>query len=218
MVRILHCLLDHTSSNQVGMLGFFFIEYGGNLKKEFTFVTTLKYSTMKRILLIAAMLFASALYASAEYSRYYVTETVTGRDGMYCIRIDWDEKLYELEGDGNEGEIRNLKEDGNKRAFDVYFDEGYGTKKKVLSVVFTTEDKDTFTITTITPSGEKSVYKCSSKDPHGYGDSGSSSLRGKVGEKANAIKDAIGKGISKGIDSMKQKKEAKKEAKENGNK
>ena len=167
---------------------------------------------MKRILLIAAMLFASALYASAEYSRYYVTETVTGRDGMYCIRIDWDEKLYELEGDGNEGEIRNLKEDGNKRAFDVYFDEGYGTKKKVLSVVFITEDKDTFTITTITPSNEKSVYKCSSKDPHG----GSSSIEGKIAEKANALKNAIGKGINKGIDAMKQKKEAKKEAKENG--
>ena len=171
---------------------------------------------MKRILLIAAMLFASALYASAEYSRYYVTETVTGRNGMYCIRIDWDEKLYELEGDGNEGEIRNLKEDGNKRAFDVYFDEGYGTKKKVLSVVFTTEDKDTFTITTITPSNEKSVYKCSSKDPYGQDDSGSSSVRGKIGEKANALKDAIGKGINKGIDAMKQKKEAKKEAKKNG--
>ena len=136
---------------------------------------------MKRILLIAAMLFASALYASAEYSRHYVTETVTGRDGMYCIRIDWDEKLYELEGDGNEGEIRNLKEDGNKRTFDVYFDEGYGTKKKVLSVVFVTEDKDTFTITTITPSNEKSVYKCSSKDPYGQDNSGSSSVQGKIG-------------------------------------
>ena len=37
---------------------------------------------MKRILLVAAMLLASALYASAEYSRYYVTETVTGRDGI----------------------------------------------------------------------------------------------------------------------------------------
>ena len=171
---------------------------------------------MKRILLVAAMLFASALYASAEYSRYYVTETVTGRDGMYCIRIDWDEKLYELEGDGNEGEIRNLKEDGNKRAFDVYFDEGYGTKKKVLSVVFTTEGKDTFTITTVTPSNEKSVYKCSTKDPYGHDNSGSSSIEGKIGEKANALKNAIGKGITKGIDSMKQKKEAKKEAKENG--
>ena len=172
---------------------------------------------MKRILLIAAMLFASALYASAEYSRYYVTETVTGRDGMYCIRIDWEEKLYELEGDGNEGEIRNFKEDGNKRTFDVYFDEGYGTKKKVLSVVFITEDKDTFTITTTTPSNEKSVYKVSTKDPHGWDDSTpSNSVAGKISEKANALKDAIGKGINKGIDSMKQKKEAKKEAKENG--
>ena len=172
---------------------------------------------MKRILLIAAMLLASALYASAEYSRYYVTETVTGRDGMYCIRIDWDEKLYELEGDGNEGEIRNLKEDGNKRTFDVYFDEGYATKKKVLTVVFTTESKDTFTITTTTPENEKSVYKVSTKDPHGWDDSSpSNSIEGKIGEKANALKNAIGKGINKGIDSMKQKKEAKKEAKENG--
>ena len=93
---------------------------------------------------------------------------------------------------------------------------GYGTKKKVLSVVFVTEDKDTFTITAITPSNEKSVYKCSSKDPYGHDDSGSSSIEGKIGEKANALKNAIGKGINKGIDAMKQKKEAKKEAKENG--
>ena len=170
---------------------------------------------MKRISLIAAMLLASALYASADYSRYYVTETVTGRDGMYCIRIDWEGNLYELEGDGNEGEIRNYKENGNQRTFDVYFDEGYGTKKKVLSVTFTTDTKDTFTITTVTPSNEKSVYKCSSKDPYGQDDAGSS-IEGKIGEKANALKNAIGKGINKGIDAMKQKKEAKKEAKENG--
>lgn len=170
---------------------------------------------MKRFLLMAAMLLVSTLYASAEYKRYYVTETVSGSDGMYCIRIDWDENLYELEGDGNEGEIRNLKENGNQRTFDVYFDHGYGTKKKVLSVVFTTDSKDTFTITTITPSKEKSVYKVSTKDPNGGYGSGSSSIEEKIGEKANAIKDAIGKGINKGIDAMKQKKEAKKEAKEN---
>ena len=169
---------------------------------------------MKRFLLVAAMLLASALYASADYSRYYVTETVSGGDGMYCIRIDWDEKLYELEGDGNEGEIRNLKENGNQRTFDVYFDEGYGTKKKVLTVVFTTESDDTFTITTTTPENVKSVYKASTKDPYGHDDSGSASVEGKIGEKANALKNAIGKGITKGIDSMKQKKEAKKEAKE----
>ena len=171
---------------------------------------------MKKFLLIAAMLLVSTLYASADYKRYYVTETVKGDDGMYCIRIDWDENLYELEGDGNEGDIRNLKENGNQRTFDVYFDEGYGTKKKVLSVVFTTEGKDTFTITTVTPSNEKSVYKCSTKDPYGHDNSGSSSIEGKIGEKANALKNAIGKGINKGIDAMKQKKEAKKEAKENG--
>ena len=167
---------------------------------------------MKRLFLIAAMLLTSDLYASADYSRYYVIETVSGLDGMYCIRIDWDEKLYELEGDGNEGDIRNLKEDGNQRTFDVYFDEGYGTKKKVLSVTFTTESKDSFTITTVNPSNQKSVYKCSSKDPMGN-DSESSSVEGKIGEKANALKNAIGKGINKGIDAMKQKREAKKEAK-----
>ena len=170
---------------------------------------------MKRFVLMAFMLLASALYASADYSRYYVTETVSGRDGMYCIRIDWDEKLYELEGDGNEGEIRNLKENGNQRTFDVYFNDGYATMRKVLTVVFTTESKDTFTITTTTPSNEKSVYKVSTKDPYGHDDSQSSSVEGKIGEKANALKNAIGKGITKGIDSMKQKKEAKKEAKAN---
>lgn len=166
---------------------------------------------MKRFLLIAVMLLASALYASADYSRYYVTETVSGSDGMYCIRIDWEEMLYELEGDGNEGEIRNLKEKDNQRSFDVYFDEGYGTKKKFLSVVFTTDSKDSFTITTVTPSNKKSVYKCSTKDPMGN-DSGSPSLEGKIGEKANALKNAIGKGIDK----MKQKREAKKESKGTG--
>ena len=167
---------------------------------------------MKRFLLIAVMLLASALYASADYSRYYVTETVSGSDGMYCIRIDWEEMLYELEGDGNEGEIRNLKEKDNQRSFDVYFDEGYGTKKKVLSVVFTTDSKDSFTITTVTPSNKKSVYKCSAKDPYGQDDS----IEGKIAEKANALKNAIGKGINKGIDAMKKKQEAKKEAKNSG--
>ena len=171
---------------------------------------------MKRFLFISLMMLASSMFAYADYSRYYVTETVTGRDGMYCIRIDWQEKLYELEGDGNEGEIRNLKEDGNKRTFDVYFDEGYGTKKKVLSVVFTTDSKDAFTITTVTPSNEKSVYKCSTKDTMGNGSG--SSVESKIGEKAGAVKDAIGKGISNGLDALKKKREenkAKKESEKN---
>ncbi len=43
-------------------------------------------------------------------------------------------------------------------------------------------------------------------------DSGSPSLEGKIGEKANALKNAIGKGIDK----MKQKREAKKESKGTG--
>ena len=173
---------------------------------------------MKKFLLIAVMMLASSMFAYAEYSRYYVTETVKAADGsyLYCIRIDWQGKLYELEGDGNEGEIRNFKETGNQRTFDVWFDEGYGTKKKVLSVVFTTDTKDTFTITLTNPSNVKQVYKLSLKDPHG-GDSGSS-VESKLGEKAGAIKNAIGKGVNKGLDALKKKREdnkAKKEAKKN---
>lgn len=170
---------------------------------------------MKRFLLIAVMMLASSIFARAEYSRYYITETVKAQDGsyLYCIRIDWQEKLYELEGDGNEGEIRNFKEDGNKRTFDVWFDEGYGTKKKVLSVVFITESKDTFTITLTKPSKVQEIYKLSSKDPEGgYG----ASVESSIGDKAGAVKDAIGKGINKGLDALKKKREenkAKKEAK-----
>ena len=166
---------------------------------------------MKRFLLIAVMLLASSMFAYAQYSRYYVTETVKGSNDMYCIRIDWKEKLYELEGDGNEGEIRNFNESGNQRTFDVYFDGGYATKKKVYSVVFTTDSKDTFTITLTNPSNVKQVYKLSTKDPMGGGST--------VGDKADAIKDAIGKGINKGLDAIKKKREdnkAKKEAKKNG--
>ena len=172
---------------------------------------------MKRILLMAAMLLASAFWASADtdpdYSRYYVTEVVSGY-GLYCIRIDWEGKIYELEGDSNnEGVIKNYKENGNQRTFDVYPPARENSNKKIYSVVFTTDSKDTFTITLTTPSNTKSVYKLSTKDPHGMDDS---SIEGKIGEKANAIKNAIGKGINKGIESMKQKKEAKKEAKNNG--
>ena len=166
---------------------------------------------MKKFLLISAMLLVSTLYASADYKRYYVTETVKGDDCMYCIRIDWNENLYELEGDGNEGDIRNLKENGNQRTFDVYFDAGYGTKKKVLTVVFTTETKDTFTIETTTPANKKSIYKVTTKDPEGgYG----ASIDSKIGEKAGQIKEAIGKGITKGIDAMKNKQEENKAKKE----
>lgn len=170
---------------------------------------------MKKFLLMAAMLLASTLYASAEYKRYYVVNDNSG-SGLYCIRIDWDEKLYELEGDGNEGEIRNFKENGNQRTFDVYFDHGYGTKEKIYSVVFITESKDSFNITLTTPKNVKSVYKLSSKDPMGGGESGGTSVDSKISEKAGQIKDAIGQGINKGLDALKKKQEenkAKKEAK-----
>ena len=168
---------------------------------------------MKRILLIAVMMLASSIFAHAEYSRYYVTETVKGSDGMYCIRIDWQEKLYELEGDGNEGEIRNYKENDNQRTFEVWFDGGYGTKKKVYSVVFTKESFDTFTITLTNPSNVKQIYKLSTRDPQG---GPGSAVESTIGEKAGAVKNAIGKGINKGLDALKKKKEdnkAKKEAK-----
>ena len=164
---------------------------------------------MKRFLLIAVMLVASSVFAYAEYSRYYVTETVKAAEGsyLYCIRIDWQEKLYELEG-----EIRNFKEVGNQRTFDVWFDGGYATKRKVYSVVFTTESKDTFTIVLTNPSNVKQEYKLSTKDPNGH-DTESSGI---LGNKTEMIKGAIGKGINKGLDALKKKREenkAKKEAK-----
>lgn len=166
---------------------------------------------MKRIVLLAAMFLMTAVYASAQYQTYYVTEQLE-RDSpnVYMFKIDWNKKLFFLEGDNhNDGPIKNYKENGNTRSFDVYYDPSSGLNELVFSVVFTTESESSFTLST-TYEGFKQTYKLSTTEPAGkIGEaSAATSINDKINAKTKSVKEAIGKGINKGLDALKKKDKA----------
>lgn len=171
---------------------------------------------MKRFLLLAVLFVTSAVFASAQqakYTDYYVTEEVGQESAsMYWIRIDWDNKFFFIDGDGdNDGPIKNYKESGNKRTFDAWYAPSSGINKVAYKVVFVSDGDDKYTIT-LTIEGYTTTYKCTTKKPVGSG----GGRGGVVGDKMQSVKDKIGQGINKGLDAMKKKQEenkAKKEAK-----
>ena len=162
---------------------------------------------MKRIILLAALFVASAFYASAQYKEYYITEEV-GKENpsLYSVKIDWENKLFFIEGDGeNDGPIKNYKENGNTRTFDAYYPPGTGLKNKAYSVVFVSDGDDKYTIS-MTIEGYKMTFKTTTKRPLGSGG----------GDRMQAVKESITKGLNNGIDALKKKQaenKAKKEAK-----
>ena len=163
---------------------------------------------MKRFILLAVFFLATALYASAQYTEYYVVEQV-GKEHpeLYSVKIDWDNKLFFIEGDGeNDGPIKNYKESGNKRTFDAYYPPKTGLKDKAYSVVFVSDGEDKYTIS-MTINGYTMTFKTTTKKPRGTG--GGS-------DRMQEMKETIGKGITDGIEALKKKQEenkAKKEAK-----
>lgn len=69
---------------------------------------------MKKIILLEALLLSTAFYVSAQYKEYFILEEV-GQESpsLYSMKIDWERKLFFIEGDGhNDGPIRNYKENG----------------------------------------------------------------------------------------------------------
>lgn len=162
---------------------------------------------MKRIILLAALILASAAYASAQYKEYYITEEVGQENpSLYSVKIDWEKKLFFIEGDGeNDGPIKNYKENGNTRTFDAYYPPKTGIESKAYSVVFVSDGDDKYTIS-MTIEGYKMTFKTTTKKPIGAGG----------GDRMQGVKESISKGLSNGLDALKKKQaenKAKKEAK-----
>lgn len=170
---------------------------------------------MKRIILLAVTFLMTAVYASAQYQTYYVVEQLERESpNVYKFQIDWNNKLFFLEGDKhNDGPIKKYKENGNTRSFDVYYDPSSGLNELVFSVVFTTEAEDSFTLST-TYEGFKQTYKLSTTEPVDEDEEAAeaaeaapaaTSVNDKISAKTKSVKDAIGKGVAKGLDALKKK-------------
>ena len=168
---------------------------------------------MKRFLALAVLFLATAICASAQYTKYYTVEQV-GQEhpSLYMFQVDWNNKLFFLEGDKhNDGPIKNYKENGNTRTFDVWYAPSSGLNEKIYTVKFITEEGGSYTMELDMGGGYKTVYKLSTTEPvsnrYDSGSaSGSGSVNEKISEKAQAVKDAFGKGI----DAIKKKSQEKK--------
>ena len=80
---------------------------------------------MKKLLLLAMVTLFAVSYASAEWKTYYALEQV-GQEypNPSIFKVDWAKKLFFVDGDSPEETscpIKNYKENGNKRTFDVYY-------------------------------------------------------------------------------------------------
>jgi hypothetical protein len=162
---------------------------------------------MKKFLLITAMLFAAATLASAQnYKEYFVVEEV-GQEypSWYSFKFDFEGKFFYHESDSEDeqnGLIKNYKENGNTRTFDVYPSAESSHKGgKDFSATFVTEEDGGITFTMIRPDGYKGTFKLSTTKP------------GKKGEKSNPVQDAKDKvnakvkgALDKGLNAIKKKK------------
>ena len=172
---------------------------------------------MKRILLLAAMLCAAATVASAQnYKEYFVLEEV-GMEypSWYSFKFDFDGKFFYHESDSEKqqnGLIKNYKENGNTRTFDVYPSKESSMTGKDFSATFVTESETTFTFTMVRPEGYKGTFKLTTVKPKGGGDDSGNPFQN-AKDKVNAkLKGAL----DKGLDAIKnrEKKEKDKEKKE----
>lgn len=164
---------------------------------------------MKRLLLLAVFsLFA--VCASAQYQTYYVVEFLgEGYPSFAEFKIDFTNKFFYFDSDSpdeSNAPIKNLKQSGKKKTFDVWAPPALGNIK-ICSIELTEEGEDTFKLIYKDPDGLADPYLVSTKAPAGaaFGIGGGKDPKAKVKEKADAVKDAVTKGITKGLDALKKK-------------
>ena len=123
---------------------------------------------MKKLLLLAIVVLCSVSYVSAQqWQNYYVVEE-EGQEynSAYWFRIDWNGKYFFMDSDSEDEQkapIKNYKESGNKRTFDVYYPSMAGGEK-FCSVEFITESDSKFKLIQ-TIDGVKRTYILSPKEP-----------------------------------------------------
>ncbi|MBR4402542.1 MAG: hypothetical protein IKT29_03325 [Flavobacteriales bacterium] len=127
---------------------------------------------MKKLFLIALMTFFTVSYASAQWTTYYVVEQ-EGEEypSQSFFKIDWSAKYFFLDSDSEDETkcpMKNFKESGGKKTFDVYYTKSVGGGK-YCSVVFVTDANGKMTLTQTMP-GEggktlKMTYILSDKKP-----------------------------------------------------
>lgn len=122
---------------------------------------------MKKLFLMVVVTLLTMSYASAQWKTYYVVEQV-GQENPYMsyFKIDWNNKFFFLDSDSEDETkcpMKNFKESGNKKTFDVYYTPSVGGGKH-CSVVFETDADGKMTLTQIL-SGGKQTYIISDKKP-----------------------------------------------------
>ena len=85
---------------------------------------------MKKLLLLAVVALISMSYASADWKTYYVIEQV-GQEypAQSYFKIDWEKKLFFVDSDSEDETkcpMRNIKENGSKKTFAVYYTPSVG--------------------------------------------------------------------------------------------
>ncbi len=137
---------------------------------------------MKKLFLTAILALCSMSYVmaqSVQWTIYYPTEQ-EGQEypDTYWFKIDWTNKYFFLDSDSEDEQlnpIKNYKESGNKRTFDVYYTQSVGGSKYCSAEFVTNEDK-TWSITIVQTDDDgtvyKRTYKLSDKEPAKGSDGG----------------------------------------------
>lgn len=160
---------------------------------------------MKKFLLTVVVAVCSISYASAQqWTDYYVVEEVGQENASaYWFRIDWDGKYFFMDSDSEDEQMapmKNYKESGNKRTFDVHYTASAGGDK-YCSVEFITEGDGKFKLTQTHLNNWKPTYILSLEKPSRSG-SGSDSA---IGSPVDEGKSKVGKALNK-INPFKKKK------------
>lgn len=165
---------------------------------------------MKRLFFLTVLFLVSALYASAQYQTYYVVEQVGEKGSAFGnFKFDWTGKKFFFESDSpdeNDGLIKNFKENGNKRTFDVYTPSIGGETQKAFSAEFTTDGDDKYTFTQNYSNGYKNTYILTTQEPKGsssaaptepqIGPKKVASENGEPKDEESGVKKALNKGLS----------------------
>ncbi len=168
---------------------------------------------MKKLFLLAFFCLFTAAYAQAQYKSYYVVEFKgEGYSPYWKFDIDFAKKLFYLDSDSpseQNGRMKNYKENGNKKTFDVWTPLESGVDMKICSVEFTEDGGDKYTIVHKMVDGSPMTYIVSTTQPEGSPSSdgdGGNDPASKLKQKANSVKNAVSKGVNKGLNVFKKKK------------
>ena len=165
---------------------------------------------MRKLFFLTALFLVSAQYASAQYQTYYVVEQVGEKGSAFGnFKFDWTGKKFFFESDSpdeNDGLIKNFKENGNKRTFDVYPAPISGVDQKAFSAEFTTDGDDRYTFTQDYSNGYKNTYILTTQEPEESssavptepqrGSKKVSSENGEPKDEEAGVKKALNKGLS----------------------